>query len=609
MWRWLGTFCLLGGLFLFPRFLLGAEISEFLATPDGSIDPPGDVLEVLLHVGDADRERKIEVELTGYLVSERGEQRILPAKGDFADGKGQYRVRRKVLPAELRVPEPTKPPPEDDIAAMGRWLTSQRPPMLRFVVPFAQLRVPKGRHRVGYVARLFVDARPVDQQASRLCWMEVGDAPREYAKVTVRTYGPQMDAIPEHTWSAKGKLSPLRYRMEPRPVEETKMAAVHIANGYFRSELGEAAGDPNKSAAIALTKDWVDEPRRTIHFATNRQVANRQGNLHTLFGNQTASAIADLKYGTAVVSIPFDAHTPGIIERPGVQWLFWRETPDPNQHFLVEKWGYQLTADQFRKSLGADDVLLYVHGFNNTFEESLLRGGQLQHDLKFPGKLAVFSWPSAGATIVSIDSLLKNPTRLDLAYKEDLKQAGQSAPFLKEYLLQLTKKPDGSRRKVHVIAHSMGNRVLLQALRQLEADDTFKNGPLLGQVVLAAADYTAIEMTSAVVPLTKSCERITYYYSSCDGALTASRVVNGTDPMGMWAWYDKKADTISAEALTTAFVELNHQYSNTCKPVLDDLRMLLGPGHPAPVKRRPPIGTFRESPQMDEQIFWTFQAN
>jgi len=53
-------------------------------------------------------------------------------------------------------------------------------------------------------------------------------------------------------------------------------------------------------------------------------------------------------------------------------------------------------------------------------------------------------------------------------------------------LLELLQKQVGIKT-VHIIAHSMGNRIVLDAISK--AVDTFKSRPLLGEVVFAAAAF------------------------------------------------------------------------------------------------------------------------
>jgi hypothetical protein len=50
--------------------------------------------------------------------------------------------------------------------------------------------------------------------------------------------------------------------------------------------------------------------------------------------------------------------------------------------------------DLFATTAGARDVLLYVHGFNTTFETAVLDAARISDGIRFRGDTMVFSWPS-----------------------------------------------------------------------------------------------------------------------------------------------------------------------------------------------------------------------
>ncbi len=51
-------------------------------------------------------------------------------------------------------------------------------------------------------------------------------------------------------------------------------------------------------------------------------------------------------------------------------------------------------ADLLGQWTSARDVLIYVHGFNQTFEGAALDAAHLSDNIKFRGETMVFSWPS-----------------------------------------------------------------------------------------------------------------------------------------------------------------------------------------------------------------------
>jgi esterase/lipase superfamily enzyme len=110
-----------------------------------------------------------------------------------------------------------------------------------------------------------------------------------------------------------------------------------------------------------------------------------------------------------------------------------------------------------------------VHGFNVSFDEALQRAAQLRRDLNYDSALFVFSWPSKGSM---------------LRYGTDLDSAAAAANSLAEFLTAVEHATGAE--KIHLVAHSMGNRVLLPALARIANDPTSTLGRHLGEIVLAA---------------------------------------------------------------------------------------------------------------------------
>jgi esterase/lipase superfamily enzyme len=105
-----------------------------------------------------------------------------------------------------------------------------------------------------------------------------------------------------------------------------------------------------------------------------------------------------------------------------------------------------------------------------SFENAVRRAAQLADDLKFDGPVFLFSWPSRG---------------LVLGYISDKDAASVAGQHLKEFLAEVVTpiKPT----KVHIIAHSMGNLVVLNALKELAGDSAAPRLPL-GEIINAAPD-------------------------------------------------------------------------------------------------------------------------
>lgn len=96
------------------------------------------------------------------------------------------------------------------------------------------------------------------------------------------------------------------------------------------------------------------------------------------------------------------------------------------------------------------DAVIFVHGYNVSFEEAALRAAQLGFDLGIAGVMAFYSWPSKGS--------LKG-------YPADEASIEASEGFIADFLTRMASQSGAAR--VHIIAHSMGNRGLLRAIDRI----------------------------------------------------------------------------------------------------------------------------------------------
>ena len=124
-----------------------------------------------------------------------------------------------------------------------------------------------------------------------------------------------------------------------------------------------------------------------VYVATTRE---RQSPSENVFTANRASALNFAKF---VISVPPN-HKPGEIEMP-------TNPSDPQTSFAVVDQAVMSEAD-FNKAVAPQKadrrkkqkVFVFVHGFNNNFQESLFRLAQLQADAKIDGIPILFSWPS-----------------------------------------------------------------------------------------------------------------------------------------------------------------------------------------------------------------------
>jgi esterase/lipase superfamily enzyme len=156
------------------------------------------------------------------------------------------------------------------------------------------------------------------------------------------------------------------------------------------------------------------------------------------------------------------------------------------------------------------DVLLYVHGYRESFETAAASAAQLATGIGFRGATGLFSWPSGGGT-------------LDYAY--DRESALWSRDGLEDLLTALAHSPSGGR--IHIVAHSMGSLLTLEALRMLRASGGEAAMARIGAVVLASPDVDIDFFTRSVERLGPDARKITVISSTNDRALELSRRIAG----------------------------------------------------------------------------------
>ena len=275
-----------------------------------------------------------------------------------------------------------------------------------------------------------------------------------------------------------------------------------------------------------------------------------------------------LELGTCEVSIP-KLHEVGELESPSVLRLEFRE--DPKRHVVLL--GIQPEpADRFfadlRECVGRSSqksALVFVHGYNVSFEDAARRTAQIAYDLKFEGAPIFFSWPSQAGI---------------LEYAVDETNVSWAAPHLLRFLTEVAEQSGAER--IHLIAHSMGNRALTSALRDLSLMQK-SDKPTFDEVVLTAPDIDADTFVNDIAPaVVKTARRVTLYSSSNDEALIVSKKVHGyprAGDSGSQLVVLPGIDTVDVSAIDTSL--LGHTYYGDNSTVLADIFELLNASKPA----------------------------
>ncbi len=150
-------------------------------------------------------------------------------------------------------------------------------------------------------------------------------------------------------------------------------------------------------------------------------------------------------------------------------------------------------------SRSSSEALLYIHGFNVTFTRALERCTQICADMDYQGLVLTYSWPSQGQFSLR-------------AYRQDNEAIAASESHLAEVLLQLQRQWNVQR--VHILAHSMGSRLLAGAL-QHAGEQGFDRR--VSNILLASPDIEVDGLRHEILPvLQASAEHVSIYFSRQD---------------------------------------------------------------------------------------------
>lgn len=205
----------------------------------------------------------------------------------------------------------------------------------------------------------------------------------------------------------------------------------------------------------------------------------------------------------SVAKVVFDPQNSGIIGQAQAVWYGdWTvKAVEPDA---------RPAGDAIASEAQGREVLLYVHGYKETFESAARGGVELASGIGFEGKRMVFAWPSKAALF-------------DYGY--DRESAMISRDALEETLLRLL--GEGGAARVHIVAHSMGTLLTVETLRQMWARHGDVYAGKLGAIVLAAPDIDFDLFETAMRRLRSLAGKITVISSTADRALEVSRRLAG----------------------------------------------------------------------------------
>lgn len=299
-----------------------------------------------------------------------------------------------------------------------------------------------------------------------------------------------------------GRAEPVLARLEAIAAASPQVAAPARA---AIAAYEQASAERTRSGPFASEEDGFTTVK--IYYATDRARTGDEDPSNFYSGER-----GTLELGTAEVSIPH-RHLPGKIERPKFWLLEFRE--DPTKHVVLKSVTPGSADAVFAEMQGqlaeqqSDAAFVFIHGFNVPFNEAAQRTAQMAYDMNFRGVPILYSWPSRGSL---------------LSYIADTAVVNLSGRRLTLFLEDVVKK-SGAKR-IHLIAHSMGNRALTDAL-ELYALRHEGEPPAFDQVLFTAPDLDAGLFAEMAKTMRSTAQRLTLYASNKDWALAVSRQLHG----------------------------------------------------------------------------------
>jgi esterase/lipase superfamily enzyme len=298
-----------------------------------------------------------------------------------------------------------------------------------------------------------------------------------------------------------------------------------------------------------------------------------------------------MEYGICEVTIP-PVHEIGRMEMPSLYRLEFRE--DPEKHVILDRVTaepedafYEALQERIRQSYD-QQAFVFVHGYNVSFEGAVKRTAQIAHDLKFDGAPVCYSWPSKAGLA---------------EYTRDEANVAWTVVHLEDFLNQLVLRSNA--RTVHLVAHSMGNRALLQALERIALKQS-EPEPVFGQLIMAAPDVDTSQFRDRYAPAVSQVVRqMTLYASSNDRALVASTKVHGYTRAGLSGnslVVVAGIDTVDVSPIDTSLI--GHSYYGDNPHLIQDLRALVELSTPA--SSRPWL---ERTVSQSNLAYWVFRSD
>lgn len=328
-----------------------------------------------------------------------------------------------------------------------------------------------------------------------------------------------------------------------------------------------------------LTGKPKDLLLRQISFATSRPVFQLKKGGIEIYNDVNYMEPADhVSLGFANVQLPLGTHKRGALER-------YKKSAEGFKLLSVQT---EIPKDFIRRPyhIKQPKFLVFIHGYNNNFEDSILQTAQLAEDLPWGNtddeyRIYAYSWLSRGF----LPAYVLDRTFLD-------REGQRFQEFLE---LLIAAHPDS---EVHLIAHSMGNEIALRALENMSLKNQKSGVPKakkpFNNIILAAPDVSIEDFEARVPHALRLSYKVTHYFSTKDIAIGLSPFGNwGKERAGGQPIFVEGLDSIDTDSINSVEIGLGHSYFGATEAILDDINVLT----------RSPLA-FLLSPSIRQHLKW-----
>ncbi len=311
----------------------------------------------------------------------------------------------------------------------------------------------------------------------------------------------------------------------------TKHSSDHPGKALFSRRLFLTSSMAFGAAACSREHDLFDIP--TDPPLTQADVATRSHRIYIITTRRLSENPAEFYSGKRDANLNFAAvdvvippnHQPGKVERAK------QAPPDPNKHFVITNANVYPNRSDFvadyngaARALprGKRNGLLWVHGYNNTLTDAVLRLAQFVEDSGYEGVPFLYSWASQAKIT---------------GYVYDMNSALIARDWLEE-VPKLVSRSD--LEGLDLVAHSMGNFVTMEAVRGVAGRGLFDSSGKLRNIILASPDIDIDLFAQQLKKIPPENRRFFVLTSADDRALATSELIARNPRVGQ----------LNADALT-----------------------------------------------------------